>query len=117
MNLAGTLGLVIGLMVPAAQAQDRGTLTPLRPCRTRKAPRLLPRSCSDASGAVPSAARVIGSSPAAAWPAASRYLDGATWQVMRRSRNRNWGHPHLISFLERIARRRRRSTGGRSPRW
>ncbi|MEW5420836.1 penicillin-insensitive murein endopeptidase [Amorphus sp. 3PC139-8] len=30
-------------------------------------------------------------------------VDGATWQVMRLSRNRNWGHPELIAFLERLA--------------
>ncbi|WP_422785608.1 penicillin-insensitive murein endopeptidase [Roseibium algae] len=28
---------------------------------------------------------------------------GATWQVMRLSRNRNWGHPELIRFLEDLA--------------
>lgn len=30
-------------------------------------------------------------------------VDGATWQVMRLSRNRNWGHPALIAYLERLA--------------
>ena len=30
-------------------------------------------------------------------------IDGPTWQVMRLSRNRNWGHPNLIAFLERFA--------------
>jgi penicillin-insensitive murein DD-endopeptidase len=30
-------------------------------------------------------------------------INGATWQVMRLSRNRNWGHPDLIAFLERFA--------------
>jgi penicillin-insensitive murein endopeptidase len=30
-------------------------------------------------------------------------IDGPDWQVMRLSRNRNWGNPHLISFLERLA--------------
>ena len=30
-------------------------------------------------------------------------LDGETWQVMRQSRNRNWGHPNLVRFLERLA--------------
>jgi penicillin-insensitive murein endopeptidase len=30
-------------------------------------------------------------------------INGATWQVMRLSRNRNWGHPKLIAFLERLA--------------
>jgi len=30
-------------------------------------------------------------------------VDGKTWQVMRLSRNRNWGHPDLIKFLERLS--------------
>lgn len=30
-------------------------------------------------------------------------INGATWQVMRLSRNRNWGHPSLVKFLERFA--------------
>jgi penicillin-insensitive murein endopeptidase len=30
-------------------------------------------------------------------------VDGKTWQVMRLTRNRNWGHPDLISFLERFS--------------
>src|SRR6266536_4412977 len=30
-------------------------------------------------------------------------INGRTWQVMRVSRNRNWGHPDLIRFLERLA--------------
>jgi penicillin-insensitive murein DD-endopeptidase len=30
-------------------------------------------------------------------------VNGATWQVMRLSRNRNWGHPSLIAFLERLS--------------
>jgi penicillin-insensitive murein endopeptidase len=29
--------------------------------------------------------------------------DGPTWEVMRPSRNRAWGHPVLIGFLQRIA--------------
>jgi penicillin-insensitive murein endopeptidase len=31
-------------------------------------------------------------------------IDGDAWQVMRLSRNRNWGHPAMISTVERIAR-------------
>src|SRR6201994_5055687 len=27
-------------------------------------------------------------------------INGPTWQVMRLSRNRNWGHPDLIALLE-----------------
>src|SRR6516162_673494 len=29
-------------------------------------------------------------------------IDGPAWQVMRLSRNRNWGNPHLVTFLERF---------------
>ncbi|UMY18079.1 penicillin-insensitive murein endopeptidase [Methylobacterium organophilum] len=32
-------------------------------------------------------------------------MDGATWQVMRPSRNRMWGMPHLVNFIERLAAR------------
>jgi penicillin-insensitive murein endopeptidase len=38
-------------------------------------------------------------------------IDGATWQVMRLSRNRNWGHPSLINFLERFAPLAAKATG------
>lgn len=31
-------------------------------------------------------------------------IDGPGWQVMRLSRNRNWGHPDLIALVERLAR-------------
>jgi penicillin-insensitive murein DD-endopeptidase len=30
-------------------------------------------------------------------------IDGPAWQVMRLSRNRNWGHPALTTWLERFA--------------
>ena len=30
-------------------------------------------------------------------------VNGPTWQVMRLSRNRNWGHPELVKMLERLA--------------
>jgi penicillin-insensitive murein DD-endopeptidase len=32
-------------------------------------------------------------------------VDGETWQVMRLSRNRMWGHPDLIALVESLARR------------
>ena len=31
-------------------------------------------------------------------------IDGPNWQVMRLSRNRNWGHPAIIKGLERLSR-------------
>ncbi|MGB0087793.1 MAG: penicillin-insensitive murein endopeptidase [Rhodomicrobiaceae bacterium] len=30
-------------------------------------------------------------------------IDGPAWEVMRLSRNRNWGHPVLINYIERLA--------------
>ena len=30
-------------------------------------------------------------------------INGPDWQVMRLSRDRNWGHPRLLDFLERFA--------------
>ena len=36
---------------------------------------------------------------------------GPTWQVMRVSRNRNWGHPNLIHFLEKFAPAAAKATG------
>ena len=33
--------------------------------------------------------------------------DGPGWQAMRLSRNRTWGHPNLIAFVERLAREAR----------
>ncbi|MEA2934355.1 MAG: penicillin-insensitive murein DD-endopeptidase [Variibacter sp.] len=30
-------------------------------------------------------------------------VNGETWQVMRLTRNRNWGHPRLVAFVEKLA--------------
>ena len=30
-------------------------------------------------------------------------VDGPAWQAMRLSRNRNWGNPALIAYIERLA--------------
>ena len=38
-------------------------------------------------------------------------VTGKTWQVMRLSRNRNWGHPELVKFLERFAPAAAKATG------
>jgi penicillin-insensitive murein endopeptidase len=37
--------------------------------------------------------------------------NGPTWQVMRLSRNRNWGHPSLVRFLEKFAPAAAKATG------
>jgi penicillin-insensitive murein endopeptidase len=52
----------------------------------------------------PLAARAIGSYARGCLAGAvSLPINGPDWQVMRLSRNRNWGHPRLLDFLERFA--------------
>ena len=38
-------------------------------------------------------------------------VDGPQWEVMRLSRNRNWGHPELVRFIERFAGLAAKATG------
>jgi penicillin-insensitive murein endopeptidase len=38
-------------------------------------------------------------------------VDGPTWEVMRLSRNRNWGHPELVHFLKKFAPLAAKATG------
>jgi len=38
-------------------------------------------------------------------------INGDSWQVMRLSRNRNWGNPELIRLVERLATKVRRAVG------
>ena len=98
---------VLALATGAARAQDKGTLNPqpLPPLAHPNDPAtpakdLFARRTTPA----PLAARAIGTyvrgclAGAVALP-----INGKTWQVMRLSRNRNWGHPDLIGFLERLA--------------
>lgn len=52
----------------------------------------------------PLAARAIGSYAKGCLSGAKPLaIDGANWQAMRLSRNRNWGHPDLIALIERFA--------------
>lgn len=52
----------------------------------------------------PLAARSIGSyAKGCVAGATALAVDGPSWQVMRLSRNRNWGHPELIDMLQRLA--------------
>ncbi|MGZ5917266.1 MAG: penicillin-insensitive murein endopeptidase, partial [Methyloceanibacter sp.] len=52
----------------------------------------------------PLAARAIGSYAKGCLSGGiSLPINGPDWQVMRLSRNRNWGTPQLLDFLERLA--------------
>src|SRR4051794_5795662 len=92
-----------------AWAQDPGTLDPkpLPPLANPDAPITPAKELfGRAREAAPLAARSIGSyAKGCVAGAMALPIDGETWQVMRLSRNRNWGHPKLVAFLERLARR------------
>jgi penicillin-insensitive murein DD-endopeptidase len=102
--------VLTGLMAAAAGsliAQEKGTLNPqpLPPLANPSNPKTPAKDLfARKSEPVPLAARAIGSyvrgclAGAVALP-----INGKTWQVMRLSRDRNWGHPDLIRFLERFA--------------
>src|SRR3977135_4657929 len=38
-------------------------------------------------------------------------INGETWQVMRLSRNRYWGHPDMVALLKRLADKAHRDAG------
>ena len=38
-------------------------------------------------------------------------INGESWQVMRLSRNRNWGHPDLVALVTRLAAKARKDAG------
>ncbi len=104
--LCGVLTLLACLGCGAASAQD--TAAEDAPRRVIAIAELPPEVAKvlfgHASTPAPGPPRAIGSyergclSGAVALPA-----DGPNWQVMRPSRNRAWGHPALITFLERLA--------------
>jgi penicillin-insensitive murein DD-endopeptidase len=91
----------------AAGAQDKGTLDPkpLPPLANPDDPNtpakeLFGRKPKPA----PLAARAIGYYTGGCLAGGVALpINGKTWQVMRLSRNRNWGHPNLVKFLERLA--------------
>ena len=91
----------------AANAQDKGTLNPqpLPPLTKPDGPGSLAKELF-ARKTTPSAgpARSIGFySHGCIAGAVALPVDGETWHVMRLSRNRNWGHPELIQFIEQLS--------------
>jgi penicillin-insensitive murein endopeptidase len=91
----------------AAFAQDKGTIDPkpLPPLANPDDPRTPAKELFGrrATGA-PMAARSLG------WYAKGCLaggialpINGKTWQVMRLSRNRNWGHPAMMRYLEELS--------------
>ena len=106
MNRLPVACLSILLLASVAFGQDAACLIRSRCHRSpsRTIPRRRPRSCSAAADRGSAAARAIGFySRGCLAGAVAMPINGKTWQVMRLSRNRNWGHPELIEFLERLA--------------
>ncbi len=91
----------------AALAQDKGSLDPkpLPPLANPNDPKLGAKELF-ARKLLPTAmpTRVIGFySKGCIAGAVQMPVNGETWQVMRLSRNRNWGHPNLIALLKRLS--------------
>jgi len=96
------------LGVGAASAQDMGTLNPkpLPPLENPDDPKL---AANQVFGRAMTPAEVetrsIGFySHGCLAGAKALPVDGESWRVMRLSRNRFWGHPAMIAFLERFSR-------------
>jgi penicillin-insensitive murein endopeptidase len=101
------LSLLLTCAAAIAAAQDRGTLEPkpLPPLDHPDDPKtpaklLFGRVTTPAGGS----ARVEGFYSSGCLAGAEQFpINGPDWQVMRLSRNRNWGHPTLIEFLKSLS--------------
>jgi penicillin-insensitive murein endopeptidase len=92
-----------------AFAQEKGTLEPVRlPPLARPEDPSTPAKQLFGRQVVPAAlaARTIGFYSRGCLAGGQALpVNGPAWEVMRLSRNRNWGHPALLAFLERFARK------------
>jgi penicillin-insensitive murein endopeptidase len=103
--LAGSA--IAAVATSVAFAQDRGTLEP-KPLPPLAKPDDPKTPAKELFGrrvtAAPLQARSIGFyAKGCLAGAVAMPINGKTWQVMRLSRNRNWGHPTLIAFLEKLS--------------
>src|SRR5215212_9056812 len=110
MNPIRSLAILLALVAGgSAAAQDKGTLDPkpLPPLANPSDPKLAAKELFGRRTAPADLrSRSIGSyARGCVAGAAAIPIDGDNWQVMRLSRNRNWGHPQLIGFLQRFATR------------
>ncbi|MFB9262772.1 penicillin-insensitive murein endopeptidase [Bradyrhizobium erythrophlei] len=91
----------------SAWAQDKGSVNPkpLQPLANPNDPKIGAKELF-ARKLLPAAMppRSIGSYAKGCLAGAAQMpLNGESWQVMRLSRNRYWGHPEMISLLKRLA--------------
>jgi penicillin-insensitive murein endopeptidase len=106
---AALVAFALSAVAGPGLAQDLGTLDPkpLPPLSNPEDPRVPAKDLFGRKlGPAPLQPRSIGSYAKGCVAGAENLpIDGETWQVMRLSRNRNWGHPRLVDFLERFSRR------------
>ena len=109
------LCLSLALIAAPAFAQDRGTLQPkeLPPLKNLADPNNVAKDVfGRAKAGAPGKPEVVGFySKGCLQGGVALPLDGPNWQVMRPSRNRFWGHPDLVAFLQNIAQRAPQETG------
>jgi penicillin-insensitive murein endopeptidase len=102
-----SIALLLLALPSAALAQDKGSVDPkpLPPLANPNDPKLGAKELF-ARKLLPAAmpTQVFGSySKGCIAGAQPLPINGPTWQVMRLSRNRNWGHPDLIALLKRLS--------------
>src|SRR5258706_4975164 len=104
---AAALVLAALLASQVARAQEKGTLNPqpLPPLAKPDNPATPAKELFGRKGAPANLqTRTIGFySKGCLAGAVALPINGSTWQVMGPSRIRNWGHPNLTAFLERLA--------------
>ena len=102
------IAMMLALVAPgAARAQDRGTVDP-KPLPPLANPNDPATPAKELFGRKPTPApleaRAIGFyAKGCLAGGVALPINGKTWQVMRLSRNRMWGHPDLIKLLERVS--------------
>ena len=104
------VALALGLgLAGSAAAQDKGSINPkpLLPLANPDDPKI---PAKELFGRRPTAAklapRTVGFYSRGCLAGGEALpINGRAWQVMRLSRNRNWGHPMLVRFLEHLSER------------
>src|SRR6188474_3272297 len=101
------IALAVAVVASAASAQDKGSVNP-KPLPPLANPNDPKNPAKELFGRKPVPAnlqaRSIGFYTRGCLAGGIALpINGKTWQVMRLSRNRNWGHPDLVTFMERLA--------------
>src|SRR3954464_1289726 len=107
MSLRLILALLLIVLASPAPAQDKGSVDPepLPPLANPNDPKLGAKELFGRKllpAAMPT--RVVGFYAKGCIAGAEALpINGDTWQVMRLSRNRYWGHPDLVALVERLS--------------